>query len=73
MVLESIIFWLLVGLIAWKGAGAPSWAFAFLFYYVIYLVIRFVFAKTAADRMIYLNIVNIIVLLGLFAWFTQHR
>lgn len=72
MAIETIVFWSLVVLIAWMGSSAPKWAFGFLFYYIIYLVLRFVFARQGIDRMIYLNVVNIVVLLGLFVYFKNN-
>lgn len=72
MVVEAFVFWTLVAIIAWRGANAPWWTFAFLFYYLIYLVLRFVLAKQGIDRMIYLNIVNIVVILALFVYFQRN-
>lgn len=68
-IVESIIFWILVGIIAWWGPSAPPWAFAFLFYYLLYLVLRFIFSQGGMNRILYLNVLNIVVLLGLFVWY----
>lgn len=72
-IIENIIFWILIAVIAWMGPSAPSWMFAFLFYYLIYLVLRFVFSQKGMDFILYLNILNIIVALGLFVWYYRNH
>lgn len=71
-VIENIIFWILVVIIAYWGRDAPGWTFVALFYYVIYLVIRYIFSYQGLDRYIYLNALNLFVILSLFAWWYRN-
>jgi hypothetical protein len=68
---ETIVFWLLVFVIAWNENATPPWLYIVLFAFLVYFALRFIFKKKGMDRMVWLYSLNMVVLVYLLFIFSR--
>jgi len=70
-ILENIVFFILVGLVAWMQTDTPQWVYTSLLIFSIYWLIRFIFTKQGMTRVLYIYGLNMFILLILFYYYNK--
>jgi len=71
-IIENIIFWTLILVIAWFGADAPTYIFTSLFVFLIYWGFRMVLSMQGMNRAVGIYTINIIVTIALMFYFLKN-
>lgn len=72
IILENIVFWSLVIVIAWYGSNTSEIVFMALFIFLIYWALRIVLSMRGFDRAVGIYTINIIVTVSLLYYFLKN-